>query len=213
MKPSAINNLALSNITGQLVADMVTRLGIIDKTIVVSFDFHKVYAVKQRNPKITVGTLFSPSKISVSKEVWLAVWFPSFMQCAIDAPNDTFGMFQFVLQTGFPFKYSGSASFDTNIDLYDNAKYSNNTLEMLRRNYNPDISTGFYTVYSMSKTETQNLQDEVKLKNLFAQGGGERMITDDVPRLSKLMGKESTAVKSNGQSLLWFILMVFAIFM
>ena len=213
MKPSAINNLALSNITGQLVADMVTRLGIIDKTIVVSFDFHKVYAVKQRNPKITVGTLFSPNKISVRKEVWLAAWFPSFMQCAIEAPNDTFGMFQFVLQKGFPFKYSGSVSFDTNIDLYDNPRYSNNTLEMLRRNYNSNISTGFYTVYSMSKTETQNLQDEVKLKNLFAQGGGERMITDDVTRLRKLMGKKSIAVKIGGQPLLWFILMAFGIFM
>ena len=213
MKPSTINNSALSNITGQLVADMVTRFGIMDKTVVVSFDFHKVYAVKQRNPKITVGTLFSPSKISIPKEAWLAEWFPSFMQCAIEAPNDTFGIFQFVLQAGLPFKYSGSASFDTNIDLYDNAKYSNNTLEMLRRNYNPDISTGFYTVYGMFKTETQNLQDEVKLKNLYAQGGGERMITDDVTRLRKLMEKESTAVKMNGQPLLWIVLMAVVIFM
>ena len=103
MKPSTINNSALSNITGQLVADMVTRFGIIDKTVVVSFDFQKVYAVKQRNPKITVVTLFSPRKILIPKEAWLAEWFPSFMQCAIEAPNDTFGMFQFVLQAGLPF--------------------------------------------------------------------------------------------------------------
>lgn len=84
---------------------------------------------------------------------------------------------------------------------------------MLRRNYNPDISTGFYTVYGMFKTETQNLQDEVKLKNLYAQGGGERMITDDVPRLRKLMEKKSTAVKMNGQPLLWIVLMAVVIFM
>lgn len=39
------------------------------------------------------------------------------------------------------------------------------------------------------------------------------MITDDVTRLRKLMEKESTAVKMNGQPLLWIVLMAVVIFM
>lgn len=201
MKPSdpfRPHEAQLANETGTLVAKMVEKLNLLNKAIIVSFDFRKIAAVKRANPRITTGTLFTQKFSNKPKSLYQAVnEFQSLNRCLQDAPNDPLELFKFVLNYGLLFKASGSSSFDTDIVLYNNPSYSNTTLKTLRQSYGNNVSTGFYTVYSMSKTEEENKKDEIKLKQLFAQGGGQRMITDDVPRLRKLLGRE----KSSGNTI------------
>lgn len=194
MKPSTFfaGDSNLVNKTGELVADMITRLDLTLKSIVISFDYRKIAVVKSHNPNIVVGTLYSHKFSTYPKLLRAREYFPALSNCIADAPTDPFGYFKFTLNSGLLFKASGSSSIDCDITLYNNAKYSNDTIAMMHKNYSPDISTGFYTVYSLSKTEKQNKQDEIKTKELIKQGGGHRLITDDVPRLRVLVGKDST---------------------
>lgn len=219
MKPSdpfRPHEAQLANDTAILVADMIEKMNLFDKTIVVSFDFRKVAAVKKWNPKIVVGTLFTQKFMPVEKSHYevAAKSLGNFSQCLQNAPIDNLGFSQFILNTGLLFKASGSSSFDCDINLYNNTSYSNNTLETLRQNYGNGISTGFYTIYSMSKTEEQNTEDEKKLKMLQLDGGGQRMITDDVPRLRKFLkssnkGNSAATLMKNSN---WFVSVIVMIF-
>lgn len=201
MKPSdpfRPHEAELANKTGILVAEMVEKMNLFDKAIIVSFDFRKVAAVKNANPRITVGTLFTQKYSTKTKSQYQkANVFEELNQCLQDAPSDPFELFQFILNYGLLFKASGSSSLDTDILLYNNPKYSNDTLKEIRQNYGNNVSTGFYTIYSMSKTKEENMKDEKKLKQLNAQGGGQRMITDDVPRLRKFLGRDSGTSSGN----------------
>ncbi len=94
-----------------------------------------------------------------------------------------------MLHTGLVFKLSKSSSFDCNLDLYTDTRYSNNTVDMMRVSYGPAISTGFYTMYSMGNLEWQNVEGERKLLKLLKEGGGERVITDNVPRVKEFLKK------------------------
>ena len=60
---------------------------------------------------------------------------------------------------------------------------------MMRRNYSPDIVTGFYTMYSMWKLEVENKENEIRLKKLLGEGLT-FVVTDNVPRLRRFLGKD-----------------------
>lgn len=196
MKPSdpfRPHELQLAKDTARLVAEMIVQMNLENKAIVVSFDYRKLKAVKQFNNNITVGTLFTPKMSKTPKSEYLKMKeLGDLQQCVQDAPNDTAQFFQFVLQSGLFFKQSGSSSFDCDILLYDNPAYSNKTLDTLRRNYGSEISTGFYTMFNMGKTESYNTRVAEKAKLLVESGGGQRFITDDVERSRKLLGRSSS---------------------
>ena len=61
MKPSEPRqgDEELTEATGKLVAELVTKMGLQKRAILVSFDWRKVAKVKQVNPQLTVGTLFT----------------------------------------------------------------------------------------------------------------------------------------------------------
>ena len=115
--------------------------------------------------------------------------FPEYRQCWLDAPTDKVEWFKFMLQTSLVFKLSGSSSFDSNLDMYSDTRFSNNTVDMMKENYSADISTGFYTMYSMGNFEFQNIEGEKKLVKLLGEGGGERIISDNVPRAKAFLEK------------------------
>jgi len=165
----------------------------------VSFDWRKVAKVKQVNPQLTVGTLFTTWYADVFQRPtqMLTKWFPKYKQCWKDAPSDSVNWFKFALQTGIVFKLSGSSSFDSNLDLYSDHRYSNNTVEMLRRNYGQNVSSGFYTMYSMGDSEEQHIEAEYKLLRLMEAGGAERVITDNVPRAKRFLRKRNAMKKKD----------------
>lgn len=187
---------------------MIQKFNLIDKAIIVSFDFRKLKVVKETNSNITVGTLFTQKFATRSKSEYLEMKeLGNLEQCVKDGPDDPLEFFQFVLQSGIFFKQSGSSSFDCDLKLYDNPMYSNNTMETLRHNYSSTISAGFYTMYSIGKKEHQNTMDEKKARRLIQSGGGHRFITDDVKRARIFLGKTSSgAVVMHCGSLVVFLL-------
>ena len=196
MKPSdpfRPNELELAKQTGRLVADLIQKMKLIKKAIIVSFDFRKVKVVKETNSNITVGTLFTQKFATRSKSEYLQMkGLGNLEQCVKDGPDESMEFFRFVFQSGIFFKQSGSSSLDCDLKLYYNPLYSNNSIQTLRHNYSRTISTGFYTMYSVGKTEQQNLLDEKKALKLIQMGSGQRFITDDVKRARKFLGKTSS---------------------
>jgi len=181
----------LTEKTGKMVAQMVTRMGLQRRAILVSFDFRKVHRVKKENPELTVGTLFTTWYADVFDKPtkMLVKAFPKYEQCWKDAPSNKLDWFKFALQSGLVFKLSGSTSFDSNLDLYSDIRYSNDTVATIRKNYGASTSTGFYTMYSMADDELEHFKAEIKLVKLLTEGGAERIITDDVPRVKKFLKK------------------------
>lgn len=212
MKPSdpfRPSEFELSKETGRLVANIIQKMNLVKKAIIVSFDFRKVKVVKETYPNITVGTLFSQKFAGKSKNDYLQIGgFENLKQCVKDGPDKPAELFQFVFQSGIYFKESGSSSLDCDLKLYNNPLYSNNTIQSLRHNYSSTISSGFYTMYSVGKSEEQNVLDEKKARSLIQLNGGQRFITDDVKRARKFLGKTSSSGSIVVQSTTQMILMV-----
>ena len=197
MKPSEPfrqNEFELAKETGRLVADIIQKMNLVKKAIIVSFDFRKVKVVKDTNPNITVGTLFTQKFASKSKNDYLQIGgFGNLKQCVKDGPDEPAELFQLIFESGIYFKVSGSSSLDCDLKLYDNPLYSNHTIQTLRHNYSSTISSGFYTMYSLGKKEQQNVLDEKKARTLIQLNGGQRIITDDVKRVRKFLSKTSSS--------------------
>ncbi len=83
--------------------------------------------------------------------------------------------------------------------IYNNPEYSNNTFDTLKRNYNPKISYGAWTIYSMKLNANETEASEKRVESLI-NGGLERLITDDVPRL-KTTVKKTKKTPSKGISM------------
>ena len=218
MKPSdpfRPKEFELAKETGRLVADIIQKMNLIKKAIIVSFDFRKVKVVKETNPNITVGTLFTQKFAGKSKYDYLQIeGFDNLEQCIKDGPDEPVELFRFVFQSGIYFKESGSSSLDCDLKLYDNPLYSNNTIKTLRQNYSSTISSGFYTMYSVGKKEKQNVLDEKKARTLIQLNGGQRFITDDVKRALKFLGKTSSgssAMHDGKQMILMVSLFIFLV--
>jgi len=215
MKPSdpfRPHELQLAKDTARLVTEMIVQMKLEDKAIIVSFDIRKVKAIKDLNDNITVGTLFTQKHSVIPKSRYLEMKeLGDLQQCVQDAPNDTIQFFQFVLQSGLLFKQSGSSSFDCDIKLYNNPAYSNNTIDTLRKNYGAEISTGFYTMFSMGKSEGENSRDAEKAKLLIESGGGQRFITDDVERARNFLGRSSSTGRKFGYSATLLIFNLFVL--
>ena len=187
--------------TGQLVTEMVTRLGMVNKVFVMSSDFRKIAAAKAANPQVSTVALFGVPGLQFPKAVYLREFaragelsrltgapnpFTPIEQCIKDAPDSNEGFFDFVVNHGIIFKAIGVSFLGIDFPTYQrNPKL----LRIFRRNYGKKISAGVGTLYDQEKSEAQNKIDEQTLLRLLADRRGtlQRILTDDVPRLPRLL--------------------------
>eukprot|EP00111_Clytia_hemisphaerica_P016757 TCONS_00049701-protein len=187
--------------TGQLVAAMVTRLGMVNNVFIMSSDFRKIAAAKAANPQISTVALFGSPGLLFPKAVYVKEFekagelsrltgapnpFTAIEQCIKDSPDSTEEFFDFVVNHGIIFKAIGVSFLGLDFPVYQrNPKL----LRIFRRNYGKKISAGIGTLYDQEKSEDQNKVDEKTLLRLLADRKGtlQRILTDDVPRLRRLL--------------------------
>ncbi|XP_047145635.1 uncharacterized protein LOC124818651 isoform X1 [Hydra vulgaris] len=192
MKPEYFdrNDHSQSEIIGQKVAKLVTEMNLVEKVVVISFDYRKIRAAKKENENLVVGSLVMNDFSLIPKSSWDLGLFPELQQCFFEAPNNTLDFYHFLIESGILFKAAGASLFIAGLNVYEERPLPNNTLKVLKSNYRNDINSGFYTAYSMYNTEDQNLAFQTKYKTLSSQGV-EILITDDVERLRKLLQNSS----------------------
>ena len=215
MKPSALDykNATRSINTGKAVAKLVTKLGLEKQVFLVSFDPLKSLAAKRENPSLVVGTFYEEDYWKASSS-WYAGWkqlmkthYPGLRTCLDAIPNDR-SLIDFLFEKGSIFKSINASFVDMEFTIYDNKQFSNNTFKTLRDNYSKKISAGAWTIYSMKLNETETEATEAQVAHLIKEGA-ERLITDDVPRLRKKLGRTSAAsVKEASVGLLIFVSMI-----
>ena len=185
--------------TGKAIAQMVTRYGLQKRAFLVSFDPQKSNAAKQENGDLVVGTFYSQSYWSKSTQTYVDIKnalqkLPGLATCFQQqtAPISSDRSFMDNLfESGTFFKSINASFVDMEYTIYDNPAVSNNTFATLRKNYNPKISAGAWTIYSMKLDAKKTEATESRVQSLIDQGA-ERLITDDVPRLRKKLGRFSS---------------------
>ena len=182
--------------TGIMTAQLVKSMGLLSKTVVTSFNCFATFAAKRSVPELTIGTLLPNKLLYATKpivqliKVQLKNVFPGLGKCMDDAPDEGIDLLKYLVTKGAPFTTMNSSFIDTSIQLFENPMFGNETVTRFRKIYGDDISLGFYTAFKIGSTETQDQQSEAKIKRVVEKGI-HRLITDDVKRARKLLGRSS----------------------
>ena len=194
MKPSNLiyNSFNRSIETGQAVARLVTKYGLEKKVFLVSFDFMKSLAAKRENPNLVVGSFYSTKYWSGNAALYAHLkkqlkTFPGLGSCLDSLPNNR-SLMDFLFEKGSVFKSINASFVDMDYKIYSNKTIKKDTVKTLRDNYNKKISFGAWTIYSMSMDSAQIKASEGQVQTLINKGA-ERLITDDIPRLLKKLGR------------------------
>ncbi len=209
-------NSTRSRKTGQAVARIVTKLGLEKRAFLVSFDPLTSFSAKQENSNLVVGTFYSTSywrytAAEYQKAATALGALPGMTSCVSQLPLDRRFM-DFLFDTGSMFKAINASFVDMDYTIYNNPMYSNKTFETLKRNYNPKVSAGAWTIYSMKLDATQTEASETRVQNLIDMGA-ERLITDDVTRLRKKLGRVSSGASRRGSTGMVALIVLLAMFL
>ena len=75
-------------------------------------------------------------------------------------------------------------------NIYNNPKYSNNTFQTFKENYSPSLSFGAFIIDNLALTDEQRTRDD-KILDMLIQNSASALVTDDIPRLRKKLGRTS----------------------
>ena len=189
--------------TGKAVAKLIRKLGLEKKVLLTSLDPFKLLAAKKENPGLVIGSYFL-NRDWTQNSAWYAdlkkkmTTFPGLETCLLSLPNNS-SVVDFLFQTGSMYKAMNGSFVEFQFGLLSNTNVMKNPIKTLRDNYNKDITFGVSTIYNMALSNSEVDATESKVQNLIDKGVA-RLITDDVSRLMKKLGRKKpvySAARSN----------------
>lgn len=190
IKPSTLRDLTESMEVGSAVAKMVTDMDLVKQASIISFDPMKTLAAHKENPDIPTGFFYHSKWWRASDYPALNKTIsqvPGMKNCLKLAPSGT-AFIKTMFKYGDVMKAVNASFLDMHYVIYDNPTYSNNTFQTLRKNYNPSISAGAWTLYGVSMSKEEDSKQDAVIDNLVKQGA-QRLITDDIDRMLKKLGR------------------------
>ena len=182
---------------GKEVAKLVTNLEVVNYVLLSSFDPFKILAAKNENPALVVGTFYKTRMWDDSKANDMKSEFenlPGMQACVQKAPNGT-EFINFLFRNGALLKSTNGSFVVMNYNIYNNEKYAgNNTFQTFKDNYSPDLSFGAFIIDNLKLTDEQRKNDE-KYLDLLINNTASCLVTDNVPRLLKKLGRSPTPEK------------------
>ena len=185
---------------GKEIASLISKLNLQRKVLVKSSDAIKAHEIKKYSPKVPIGGEYFAGFWLINTPSWYAdVKYElkkiKGMETCLDKMPSSSVLIDFLHETGSIYKAINASFVEYELDLFDNTKLIKNPVKTLRDNYNKDITFGASTIYNMALNETAIKAKEWKVDNLINQKVS-RLITDDVPRLAKKLGR-NIASKTN----------------
>ena len=177
---------------GQAVAKLIAEKGLLDKVLLASFDPFKILAAKNENPSLTVGIFYKKGMWDQRDADDMKSEYgdlPGMRQCVESAPNGTEFM-DFLFETGDLLRSTNSSFVVMDYNIYNNPKYSNNTFQTFKENYSPSLSYGAFIIDNLALTDEQRTKDD-KILDMLIQNSASALVTDDIPRLRKKLGRTS----------------------
>ena len=178
---------------GKAVAKLIAEKGLLDKVLLASFDPFKILAAKKENPSLTVGIFYKKGMWEQRDADHIKREYgdlPGMRQCVESAPNGTEFM-EFLFETGDLLRSTNSSFVVMDYNIYNNAKYSNNTFQTFKENYSPSLSFGAFIIDNLALTDEQRTRDD-KILDMLIQNNATALVTDDIPRLRKKLERTST---------------------
>lgn len=177
---------------GKKVAKLVTKLGVVNKVLLSSFDPFKILAAKKENPSLAVGSFYKTQMWddweidNVKKEFGDL---PNMQQCVNDTPAGREFM-NILFRTGALVKSTNGSFVVMDYKIFENEEYSNDTFQTFKDNYSEDLSFGAFIIDNLALSEAQRKEDE-KVLDLLISKNVSCLVTDDVPRLLKKLGRSA----------------------
>lgn len=192
LKPGYLRDRTESEKIGKAVAKLIAEKGLLDKVLLASFDPFKILAAKKENPSLTVGIFYKKGMWEQRDADHMKREYgdlPGMRQCVESAPNGTEFM-EFLFETGDLLRSTNSSFVVMDYNIYNNAKYSNNTFQTFKENYSPSLSFGAFIIDNLALTDEQRTKDD-KILDMLIQNSASALVTDDIPRLRKKLGRTS----------------------
>ena len=206
MKSMSWMNKTKSAETGKAVARLIRKLGLEKKVLLTSLDPFKILSAKQENPDLATGSYYLNRDWTMNSQ-WYSdlkqnmASLPGLETCLDSLPSNK-SLMNFLFQTGSMYKALNASFVEFQLGLFSNAEVMKNPLETLQDNYNKNITFGASTIYNMASSESEIKTTEGNVQNLIDKGVA-RLITDDVPRLMKKLGRQNvSSVRRNKSSLM-----------
>lgn len=185
MKPGFSRNKTESETIGKEVAKLLGELDVVDKVLLASFDPFKILAAKRENSSLAIGTFYNGKMWENDTADDLKSEFtdlPYLEQCVEAAPNGTKFM-EFIFKNGALLK-----STEGTFAVMDYKIFNNDTFKIFKDNYNEDLSFGAFIIDNLALSDELRKQHEGYL-DLLIQNNASCLITDNVPRLLKKLGR------------------------
>lgn len=178
---------------GKKVAKLVTDLGVVNKVLLSSFDPFKILAAKEENPSLAVGAFYKTQMWDDSDEISnMKKEFgdlPNMQQCVSDTPTGREFM-NILFRSGALLRSTNGSFVVMDYKIFENEEYSNDTFQTFKDNYREDLSFGAFIIDNLALSEAQRKEDEKALDLLIANNVS-CLVTDDVPRLLKKLGRSA----------------------
>lgn len=188
MKPGFLRNRTESEKIGKAVAKLINEKDFVDKVLLASFDPLKIQAAKKENPLLVVGQFYKKgmwkpeSADEMKKEL---VHLRGMQQCAQVPSNGTEFMI-FLFQTNVLLRATNSSFVVMDYNMFNDPEYSNNTFKTFK-----GLSFGAFIIDNLALSQEKREKDEAKL-DLLIQNKVAALVTDDIPRLRKKLGRSRT---------------------
>lgn len=192
LKPGYLRDRTESEKIGQAVARLIAEKGLLDKVLLASFDPFKILAAKKENPSLAVGIFYKKGMWEQRDADHMKREYgdlPGMRQCVESAPNGTEFM-EFLFETGDLLRSTNSSFVVMDYNIYNNPKYSSNTFQTFKENYSPSLSFGAFIIDNLALTDEQRTRDD-KILDMLIQNSASALVTDDIPRLRKKLGRTS----------------------
>ena len=188
-----MRNRTESEKIGKAVAKLIAEKGLMDKVLLASFDPFKILAAKLENPSLAVGIFYKTGMWDQRNADHMKKEYkhlPGMRQCVERAPNRTEFM-EFLFETGDLLRSTNSSFVVMDYNIYNNSKYSTNTFKTFKENYSPSLSFGAFIIDNLALTDEQRTRDD-NILDMLIQNSVSALVTDDIPRLRKKLGRTST---------------------
>ena len=216
MKSMFWDNKTKSFETGKAVGRLIRKLGLEKNVLLTSRDAYKIFAAKRENPGLVIGCHYIKrywkleyAQYAEIKKNLKAI--PGLDKCLDPLPINS-SMLSFLFQTGSYNKALNASFVEFEFGLFSDSEVMKNPVKILKDNYNKNITFGASTIYSMALSESDITAAESKVQNLIDKGVA-RLITDDVPRLMKKLGRKKPAKSSVRRHISSFVNIFIACFL
>ena len=200
MKPTTWENKARSEATGREVAKLIRQYNLENKVLLTSLDALKLRAAVKENPRLVIGT-YLLKRYYVQNSAWYADLkselrnLPGLGKCLDRLPTNR-SLVEFLFETGSLSKSLNMSFIEFELGLFADKSLMKTPVNMLKDNYNRAITFGASTIYSMALDE-RGIESYEKAVQSLVQQKVARLITDDVPRLMKLLGRKKPSGSTN----------------